>query len=148
MAFKFRYALDGDGILPANDYTLDATYATTAKRGDAVKLNASQNLVLCGPTDAAILGILVGFNFEGITTPTPVVGKVTIAPEAVYQADTTGAVPSGALSVDDTYALAASGNQLDLATRNGAVVADVKQFKVVKIVNGNPYVAVIARDVI
>jgi hypothetical protein len=137
MAFHYRKSLDGDSVASAKDYSLDATYATTAKRGDIVRLNASGNLVLAATGDTTVLGVLVGFNFEGLNV-TPKVGKVIVDPETVYQADTVGA---GALTVGTAYGIDGSSN-LDTADTTTTVA------KIVEVVNGKPYVVLTARQLV
>lgn len=136
MAFRYRKSLDGDSVSSAKDFPLDATYATTAKKGDVVRLNASGNLVLAVTGDTNVLGVLTGTNFEGITVSTPKVGKVHVDPEAIYEADKVGA---GALTVGTAYGIDGSSN-LDTADTTTVIA------KIVEVVNGKPYVVITARQ--
>jgi hypothetical protein len=128
--------LGGSGsVQTAKDFTLDTTYAATAKADDVVRLNASQKVVLAATGDTDVLGVLVGFNFEGITATKPVVGKVMVEPDAVFEADVTGGTPL----VGTAYGI------------NGASTVDVADtavpiVKVVEIVDGKPYVVITKRQ--
>lgn len=138
MAFRYRKSIDGDAISPVKDFTLDTTYAVTAAKGDIVRLNGSGNLVLAATGDANVLGVLEGFNFEGITAVKPVTGKVRTAPNAIYEADKVGA---GALTVGTAYGIDGSSN-LDTADTTTLIA------KIVEVVNGKPYVVITARQLI
>lgn len=137
MSFHYRKNLDGDSTASAKDFPLDATYAATVKRGDVVRLNASGNLVQAATGDTTVLGVLVGTNFEGVGV-TPKTGKVIIDPEAVYQADKVGA---GALTLGAAYGIDGSSN-LDTGDTS------VKVATIVDVVNGKPYVAISARQIV
>lgn len=137
MSFYYRKSLDGDSIIPAKDYPLDATYAATAKVGDVVRLNGSFNVVLAATGDANVLGVLAGTSFEGVGV-NPKVAKVMLSPDAIYEADKVGA---GALTVGTAYGIDGSSN-LDTADTVTTIA------KIVEVVNGKPYVVITARQII
>lgn len=62
--FKFRRSAGSDAVQPIKDFKLDATYATTAKRFDLVKLNAAGDVVLAAAGDTAVLGVLEFINLK------------------------------------------------------------------------------------
>lgn len=138
MGLEFRRALTSNGSgTPAKDFTLDPTYANTAKKGDIVRLNASGNVVQATTSDTSVLGVLVGFNFEGagVTVKT---GKVMTAADNVYAATKVGA---GALTPGTEYGIDGSSN-LDTADTT------VKILQIVEVVNGVPYVAIKYRQLV
>lgn len=137
MGFRYRRPLSGDSIQPCKDYPLNATYATTAKQYDVVRLNASGELVLAATGDTTVLGVLEGFTFEGqgVTFKT---GKVRISPDAVYEADYVGA---GALTAGVAYGIDGSGN-LDTADTT------VKIATIVEVIGGKPHVVITARQLV
>lgn len=136
MAFHYRKTIDTNASeVTAKDYPLASSYVASAKKGDLVRLNASGQLVLAATGDANVLGVLTGINFEGITSPAKV-GKVIIAPNAVYEAEFVGA---GALTVGTEYGID-GGSKLDTADTT-AVIA-----KIVEVVNGKPYVVITKRQ--
>lgn len=137
MAFEFRRALRNDNTIPAKDYPLDPTYAQTAKKGDLVRLNGSGKLVKATSADSNVLGVLVGFDFEGIGNPFEI-GKVIIDPEAVYEATFVG---NGAIAVGNAYGIDDNSN---LDTNDTTTVIA----KIVEVVNGKPYVAITARQLV
>jgi hypothetical protein len=138
MAFRYRKSIDGDSISPVKDFTLDTTYATTAAKGDLVRLNGSGQLVLAATGDTNVLGVLEGFNFEGITATKPVTGKVRTAPNAIYEAEYVGA---GALTVGTAYGIDGA-SKLDTADTTTLIA------KIVEVVNGKPYVVITARQLV
>jgi hypothetical protein len=132
MGLELRRATTSNGsAIPAKDYPLNATYATTAKKGDIVRLNASGELVQATTSDTTVLGALVGFNFEG-AGQNPKVGKVIISGDAIYEATKVGA---GALTVGVEYGIDGASN-MDTADTT------VKILQIVEVVNGKPYVAI------
>lgn len=138
MGLEFRRALTSIGSgTPAKDMPLDATYAPNAKKGDIVRLNASGNVVLATTSDTNVLGVLVGFNFEGagITQKT---GKVMAAADNVYQATYVGA---GALTVGTEYGIDGTSN-MDTADTT------TKILQIVEVVNGKPYVVIKYRQLV
>lgn len=138
MGLEFRRTLaSGGNTVPAKDYPLDSTYAATAKKGDIVRLNASGNVVLAATGDTNVLGVLVGFNFEGagVTVKT---GKVMVQGDAVYEATKVGA---GALTVGTEYGIDGSSN-MDTADTT------VKILQIVEVVNGKPYVVIKYRQLV
>lgn len=137
MAFHFRRNMAGDGVIPAPDFPLDATYAATAKVGDVVRLNASGNVVLAATGDTTVLGVMAGLNFNGIGV-NPSVAKVQTSGDAVYEADKVGA---GALTLGVGYGIDAASN-LDTADTT-VVIA-----KIVAVVGGKPYVQITARQLV
>lgn len=137
MGFHYRKSITAESVIPAKDYTLDATYAVTAVKGDLVRLNGSGNLVLAATGDANVLGALVGTNFEGIGK-TAKTGKVIISGDAIYEADKVGA---GALTVGTAYGIDGSSN-LDTADTVTTIA------KIVEVVNGKPYVVITARQLV
>jgi hypothetical protein len=138
MGLEFRRTLQAGGAaVPAKDYPLNATYATTAKKGDIVRLNASGELVQATTSDTNVLGVVVGFNFEG-AGQTVKTGKVTVSGDAVYQATYVGA---GALTIGTEYGIDGSSN-MDTADTT------VKILQIVEVVNGKPYVAIKYRQLV
>lgn len=137
MAFHYRRNSSGDGVIPAPDFPLDATYAATAKVGDIVKINGSGQLILAVTGDTAVLGVLAGLNFNGIGV-NPSVGKVTVSGDAVYEADYVGA---GALTVGTAYGIDGA-SKMDTADTTVLIV------KIVAIVNSKPYVQITARQLV
>jgi hypothetical protein len=137
MAFHYRRSLNADSVIPAKDFPLNATYAATAVKGDLVRLNGSQELVLAATGDANILGVLVGTNFEGLTKAAKT-GKVIISGDAIYEADKVGAGP---LTVGTSYGIDGSSN-LDTADTTTLIA------KIVEVVNGKPYVVITARQLV
>lgn len=138
MGFEFRRSLtSGTSSLPAKDYPLNATYANTAKKGDVVRLNASGELVQATTSDTNVLGVLIGFNFEGAGVAIKV-GKVIVNADAVYEATKVGA---GALTVGTEYGLDGSSN-VDTAD------ITVKIVQIVEVVNGKPYVVIKNRQLV
>lgn len=138
MGLEFRRTLaSGGNTVPAKDYPLDSTYATTAKKGDIVRLNASGNVVLATTSDTTVLGVLVGFNFEGAGVAVKT-GKVMVQGDAVYAATKVGA---GALTVGTEYGIDSSSN-MDTADTT------VKILQIVEVVNGVPYVAIKYRQLV
>ena len=138
MGLEFRRALTSNGSgTPAKDYPLNATYATSATKGDIVRLNGSGELVKATTSDTNVLGVLVGFNFEGagVTVKT---GKVMTAADNVYEATKVGA---GALTVGTEYGIDGNSN-LDTADTT------VKILQIVEVVNGRPYVAIKYRQLV
>lgn len=135
MAFHFRKSLDGDSIMSAKDYALDATYATTAKKGDVVRLNASGNVVQAVTGDTNVLGVLAGFSFEGVGV-TPKVAKVYVGDDVVYEAEFVGA---GALTPGVAYGI-------DGASKLDTADTTVPIAKIVEVVKGKPYVIISARQ--
>jgi hypothetical protein len=132
MGLELRRATTSNGsAIPAKDYPLNATYATTAKKGDIVRLNASGELVQAATGDTTVLGALVGFNFEGAGV-NPKVGKVIVSGDAIYAATKVGA---GALTVGTEYGIDGSSN-MDTADTT------VKILQIIEVVNGVPYVAI------
>lgn len=137
MSFYYRRNAAGDGVIPAPDFPLNATYAATAKVGDVVRLNGSGEVVLAATGDTTVLGVVQGFNFTGIGN-LPTVAKVTTSGDAVYEADKVGA---GALTLGTGYGIDAASN-LDTADTT-VVIA-----KIVAVVNGKPYVQITARQLV
>jgi hypothetical protein len=132
MGLELRRATTSNGsAIPAKDYPLNATYATTAKKGDIVRLNASGELVQATTSDTNVLGAVVGFNFEG-AGQTVKTGKVIVSGDAIYEATKVGA---GALTVGTEYGIDGSSN-MDTADTT------VKILQIVEVVNGKPYVAI------
>jgi hypothetical protein len=138
MAFRYRKSMSGESVIPVKDFTLDTTYATTAAKGDVVRLNGSGNVVLAATGDTNVLGVLEGFNFEGITATKPVTAKVRISSDAVYEADKVGA---GAITVGTAYGIDGSSN-LDTADTTTLIA------KIVEVVNGKPYVVITSRQIV
>lgn len=132
MAFQYRKNMAGDSILPCKDFPLASSYAATAKAGDVVKLDTNGQLVKAGTSDTAVLGVVEGFTFEGLYKQFKV-GKVRLAPTAVYEADVTG---TGTPKIGDEYGIDDNCN-VDLADTTTKIV------RVVDIVNGKPYVVFI-----
>jgi hypothetical protein len=137
MAFYYRRNGAGDGVIPAPDFPLNATYAATAKEGDVVRLNASGEVVLALTGDTTVLGVVAGFNYNGIGA-LPTVAKVHTSGDAVYEATKVGA---GALTRGVGYGIDASSN-LDTADTT-VVIA-----KIVAVVDGKPYVQITARQLV
>lgn len=92
MAFEYAYGTSGDGVIAAKNFELDSTYASSAKKGDVVKFNASQKLVKAGAADAEVLGVLESTVFEGQGV-TPTIGQVKYSQEAVYRTPYSGTAP-------------------------------------------------------
>lgn len=137
MAFRYRYNLVGDSVVPCKDYKLNAAYAAVATVGDVVRLDASGELVRAMTGDTTVLGVLDGMNFEGLNK-TVTTGKVRIAPTAVYEADYVGA---GALTKGVKYGLDNSGAKVDTADTTTTIV------QIVDVVDGKPYVVIAAPQV-
>ena len=134
MAFHYRRNAAGDGVIPAPDFPLNATYPATAKVGDVVMLTAGE-VVLATTGATAVLGVIAGLNFNGIGI-NPSVAKVTLSGDAVYEADKVGA---GALTVGTGYGIDGT-SSLDTADTT-VIVA-----KIVAVVGGKPYVQITARQ--
>lgn len=136
MAFKYRKSID-EALAAAKDFPLNSTYAATAKAGDVVRLNGSGQVVLAVTGDTNVLGVVQGFGFEGVgVVPTTV--KVTIDPDAIYEADFVGA---GALTLGTAYGIDGSSN---LDTADTAVPIA----KIVEVVGGKPYVLISSRQLV
>lgn len=135
MAFKYRKSID-EALAVGKDFTLNSTYAATAQAGDVVMLSSGQ-VVLATTGATSVLGVVQGFNFEGVgVTPTTV--KVNIDPDAIYEADYVGA---GALTVGTAYGIDGA-SALDTADTSVTVA------KIVEVVGGKPYVAITARQLV
>lgn len=90
MSFEFSYATNGEGVLPAKNFPLASSYAATAKKGDVVKFNASQQLEKAGAADSAVVGVLESVVFEGQGV-TPKLGQVKYSQDAVFRTEYNGA---------------------------------------------------------
>lgn len=135
MAFHYRKSIDGDSVIPAKPYPLEATYATTVKVGDVVRLNGSGQVVKAATGDTNVLGVVQGLTFEGLGNA-PKVAHVCISPNAVYEADYVGA---GAIAVGAEYGIDGNDN---LDTADTAVPIA----KIVEVVKGKPYVVITKRQ--
>lgn len=135
MAFFYRKGID-ESLASAKEFTLNTTYAATAKPGDVVMLSSGE-VVLATTGATSVLGVVQGFIFEGVGV-TPKTVLVNIDPESIYEAEYVGA---GALTVGTGYGI--DGNsKLDTADTS-VVVA-----KIVEVVGGKPYVNISARQLI
>lgn len=136
MAFLYRKSID-DALAGGKDFTLNATYATTAKAGDVVRLNASGEVILAATTDADVLGVVQGFTFEGVGV-TPKIAKVNIDPEAIYEATVAAGTTIDAASIGDAFGI------------NGASAIETDAtypiVKVVEVINGKPQVIITKRQ--
>lgn len=137
MAFHYRRNAAGDGVIPAPDFPLDATYAATAKVGDVVTLNGSGAVILAVTGATTVLGVVAGLNFNGIGV-NPTFAKVHTSGDAVYEADKVGA---GALTLGVGYGIDGASN-LDTADTT-VIIA-----KIVAVVGGKPYVQITARQLV
>lgn len=106
MAFLYRRNMNGDSIIPAKRYKLNATYATTAKRGDLVKLDASQELVKAVAGDTAVLGVLETIEIK-MESEVDRYGEVRIAAGAIYEVPVSaaGAKPGTAYGITAAQAV-------------------------------------------
>lgn len=127
--FEYRYQTSGSGAAQAKDFPMNATYATTAQRGDAVKLNASGEIVAAVAADTAVLGVLVGFNFEGIDRPIKT-GKVHVNKEFVYEVNYTGTTKSSLTNAD-------IGTAFDIGANPGVINLDATTVKLAKVIGFN-----------
>lgn len=135
MAFFYRKGVD-ESIASAKEFSLNATYASTAKPGDVVMLSSGE-VVLATTGATAVLGVVQGFVFAGVgVTPTKVL--VNIDPESIYEAEYVGA---GALTVGTSYGIDGS-SKVDTADTSVPIV------KIIEVVGGKPYVAISARQLI
>lgn len=117
MGFRYYRNASGDAIQPIKQFTLNATYANTAKRWDLVKLNASGELVLAAAGDTAVLGVLeiIDIKAQGETVTT---GAVRTDGSSIYKVPTSAA---GA-KLGTKYGVTADG-RVDVAnTTNTCVV--------------------------
>jgi hypothetical protein len=135
MSFQYRKNVNGDGVIAAKDYPLDATYKATAKVGDIVRINGSGNVVLAATGDTTVAGVIAGFSFDGVGV-SPLTAKVQISPDAIYEATTVGA---GAITLGTAYGIDGSSN-LDTADTTVTIA------KIVEVVGGKPYVQITARQ--
>ncbi len=136
MGFHYRKTIDSNASeVVAKDYPLASAYVASVAKGDIVRLNASGELVKATTSDADVLGVLVGVNFEGLTTPVKT-GKVIVAGNAVFEADKVGA---GALTIGTAYGIDGNSN-LDTADTTTPIA------KIVEVVKGKPYVIITARQ--
>jgi hypothetical protein len=105
MAFEYAYATNGSDVFPSKNFPLASAYAATAKKGDVVKLNNSQQLEKAGASDTEVLGVLEATVFEGIGN-TPKVGQVKLSGEAIYRTPFTGSpVVGGSYAITSSQVL-------------------------------------------
>lgn len=130
MSFEFSYATSGDGVVPAKNFPLATAYAATAKKGDVVRLNASQELEKAGASNSEVLGVLESVVFEGQGV-TPKLGQVKYSQDAVFRTEYSGTV---APTVGVSYALLNNTTQeIDQAN-----VGTGKIYKVVEVISATP----------
>ena len=134
MSIEFRRGLGSDAVQAVKDFTLDATYAATAKKGDIVKLNASGQVVAAATNDILVLGVYEGPNIK-LAADTVTTGKVRTAAEAVYEITVTGGTPVPGLGYPVTLS---SGDYVLNAATNATPL-----FKVVGALGNGNYEAVI-----
>ena len=133
MAFEYAYSTNGSDVLPAKNFKLNGTYATTAKKGDVVKLDASQELVKAVAADTEVLGVLESTVFEGLGK-TPAFGQVKLSEEAIYRTPFTGTTPV----VGTAYPINAS------QVLNGSGTGTGSIYKVIDIKGSVAYVQITA----
>jgi hypothetical protein len=133
MAFEYAYATNGSDVFPSKNFSLADAYASVAKKGDVVKLNASQKLEKAGAADTEVLGVLEATVFEGLGK-TPVFGQVKLSGEAVYKTPFTGTTPV----VGTAYPINAS------QVLNGSGTGAGSIYKVIDIKGSNAYVQITA----
>jgi hypothetical protein len=130
MAFYYRKPIEGDAVEPVKDFTIAS--GVTIVQGDIVKLDSSGLIVKAVTGDTTVLGVAEGTDFVNKKA------KVRIAPSAVYEAEFVGA---GALTIGTAYGI--DGNsKLDTADTSVTIA------KIVEVVNGKPYVVIIARQLV
>ncbi len=137
MALHYRRSIDGDSVIPSKNFPLNATYATTAKKGDIVRLDANGEVVQATSADTDVLGVIEGFVFEGAGEPFTT-GQVRVSGNAIYEADFVGA---GALTVGTSYGI---NDTSEMDTDDTAVAI----LKIVSVVNGKPYVVIVSRQLV
>jgi hypothetical protein len=133
MAFEYAYSTNGSDVLPSKNFKLNSTYATTAKKGDVVALNPSQELVKAGATNTEVLGVLEATVFEGLLN-TPKEGQVKLSGEAIYKTPFTGTTPV----VGTAYPINAS------QVLNGSGSGTGSIYKVIDVKGSNAYVQITA----
>ena len=137
---EFRRGMGSDAVQAVKDFTLNATYAATAKKGDIVKLNGSGEVVAAATNDILVLGIYEGPNVK-LTAETVTTGKVRTAAESVYEITVTGGTPVAGLGYPVTLS---SGDYI-----LNAAVQTTPLFKVVgTLPSGNVEVVITGRQLI